>query len=123
MIDNEKRLAKQAQKDKVRKRMQVSIDAENYEYIPAKQRVDYYSNDVRQRVGIYVRVSTDDVRQITSYELQKKYYEEFVRAHPNWELINIYPDEGMTASAGFRRSGFAMPSCSMLIRPYKLPGL
>ena len=26
MIDNEKRLAKQAQKDKVRKRMQVSID-------------------------------------------------------------------------------------------------
>ena len=76
MIDNEKRLAKQAQKAKVRKRMQVSIDAENYEYIPAKQRVDYYSNDVLQRVGIYVRVSTDDVRQTTSYELQKKYYEE-----------------------------------------------
>ena len=106
MIDNEKRLAKQAQKAKVRKRMQVSIDAENYEYIPAKQRVDYYSNDVRQRVGIYVRVSTDDVRQTTSYELQKKYYEEFVRAHPNWELVNIYPDEGISGTSLKKREQF-----------------
>lgn len=106
MIDNEKRLAKQAQKAKVRKRMQVSIDAENYEYIPAKQRVDYYSNDVLQRVGIYVRVSTDDVRQTTSYELQKKYYEEFVRAHPNWELVNIYPDEGISGTSLKKREQF-----------------
>ena len=74
MVDNERRKAKQAQKEKVRKRMQVSVDPENYEYIPARQQADYYSNDVKQRVGIYVRVSTDDVRQPTSYELQKKYY-------------------------------------------------
>lgn len=51
------------------------IDPENYEYIPAKKQADYYDNDVNQRVAIYVCVSTDDVRQTTSYELQKKYYE------------------------------------------------
>lgn len=31
MVDNERRKAKQAQKEKVRKRMQVSVDPENYE--------------------------------------------------------------------------------------------
>lgn len=48
------------------------IDPENYEYIPAKKQADYYDNDVNQRVAIYVRVSTDDVRQTTSYELQNE---------------------------------------------------
>lgn len=96
MIDNEKRRAKQEEKDRVRKRMQVSVDTENYEYIPAKRQVDYYDNDVNQRVAIYVRVSTDDVRQTTSYELQKKYYEDFVTHHPNWTLVKIYADEYTT---------------------------
>lgn len=60
-----------------------------------KKQADYYDNDVNQRVAIYVRVSTDDVRQTTSYELQKKYYEEFVTRHPNWTLVNIYADEAV----------------------------
>ena len=57
--------------------MNVSVDPENYEYIPAKKPADYYDTDTLQRVAIYVRVSTDDIRQTTSYELQKKYYEDF----------------------------------------------
>ena len=36
-----------------------------------------------------------DIRQTTSYELQKKYYEDFVRRHPNWTLVKIYADEGI----------------------------
>ena len=106
MVDNERRKAKQAQKEKVRKRMQVSVDPENYEYIPARQQADYYSNDVKQRVGIYVRVSTDDVRQTTSYELQKKYYEDFVLHHPNWELVKIYADEGISGTSLKHRDEF-----------------
>ena len=74
MIDNDKKQQKAEQKERVRQRMRVKVDAENYEYIPAKEQVDYYSTDVHQRVAIYVRVSTDDVRQTTSFELQQKYY-------------------------------------------------
>lgn len=106
MIDNEKRRAKQEEKDRVRKRMQVSVDTENYEYIPAKRQVDYYDNDVNQRVAIYVRVSTDDVRQTTSYELQKKYYEDFVTHHPNWTLVKIYADEGISGTSLVHRDEF-----------------
>lgn len=63
MIDEEKRTSKQAAKEKVRRRMRVEIDPDNYEYIPEKKKTDYYDTSTPQLVGIYVRVSTDDVRQ------------------------------------------------------------
>ena len=84
MIDNERREERERAKDKVRRRVQVSIDEDNYEYYPAKKQIDYYDNDVHQRVAVYARVSTDSVSQTNSFELQKKYYEDFVVHHPNW---------------------------------------
>ena len=75
MIDAKKRQDRAQEKEKVRRRMRVEIDPENYEFIPAKKPIDYYDNEIPQRVAIYVRVSTDDIRQTTSYELQKIYYD------------------------------------------------
>ena len=106
MIDTKRKQEKKQEKEKVRKRMRVQIDPENYEYIPAKKPIDYYDNDVPQRVAIYVRVSTDDIRQTTSYELQKKYYEDFVRRHPNWTLVKIYADEGISGTSLKHRDAF-----------------
>lgn len=106
MIDTKKRQEKKQEKEKVRRRMRVEIDPDNYEYIPAKKPIDYYDNEIPQRVAIYVRVSTDDVRQTTSYELQKKYYEDFVRRHPNWTLVKIYADEGITGTSLKHRDAF-----------------
>ena len=55
---------------------------------------------------IYVRVSTDNVKQTTSFELQKKYYEDFVTRHPNWDLVAIYQDEGISGTSLRKRDGF-----------------
>ncbi len=93
-------------KEKVRRRMRVEVDPEKYIYYPAKKAADYYDNDIAQRVAIYVRVSTDDVRQTTSYELQKIYYEDFVRKHPNWTLVKIYADEGISGTSLKHRDEF-----------------
>ena len=98
MIDPNRRSQKEQDRERTRKRMHTQVDPENYEYIPEKKRVDYYDNDTPQRVAIYVRVSTDDVRQTTSYELQKRYYEDFVNHHPNWTLVKIYADEGISGT-------------------------
>lgn len=106
MIDQEKRESNLKQKEKVRRRMHVSVDRENYEFFPAKKQIDYYDNDTHQRVAIYVRVSTDDIRQTTSFELQKKYYEDFVIRHPNWELVGIYADEGISGTSLKHRDSF-----------------
>lgn len=106
MLDTETKRRKEQQKQKVKSRYNVTVDPENYLFIPAKKQTDYYDNDVNQRVAIYVRVSTDDVRQTTSYELQKKYYEEFVTCHPNWTLVRIYADEGISGTSLKRRDEF-----------------
>ena len=45
MIDEEKRNTKWQQKEKVRRRMRVEIDPDNYEYIPEKKKTDYYDTE------------------------------------------------------------------------------
>ena len=102
MIDKSRRLEKERAKAKQRKRIHVEIDPDNYDYIPEAKQTSYYDNDVPQRVAIYVRVSTDDVRQTTSFELQKRYYEDFVVKHPHWTLVNIYADD--TAIMGLNQN-------------------
>ena len=106
MIDTNKRAERERLKERTRRRMHVDVDPENYEYIPEIKPIDYYDDDTPQRVAIYVRVSTDDVRQTTSFELQKQYYEDFVVKHPNWTLVKIYADEGISGTSLAKREQF-----------------
>ncbi|MCB5940305.1 recombinase family protein [bacterium 210820-DFI.6.52] len=106
MIDHASRTRKAEQREKVRRRTHRPVDPENYEFIPAKKPIDFYDSDIEQRVAVYARVSTDNVQQATSYELQKKYYEDFVVHHPNWTLVRIYADEGISGTSLAHRDEF-----------------
>lgn len=57
-----------------------------------------YDTNKKLRVAAYCRVSTDNDEQITSYELQKNYYEEYIAKHENWVLVNNYADEGISGT-------------------------
>jgi len=105
-MSSTRRITNAEAKERIRQRIRVQIDEQNYEYIPERKDPNYYDNDVYQRVAVYVRVSTDDVRQTSSYELQKKYYEEFVIRHPKWELVAIYADEGISGTSLKKRDKF-----------------
>ena len=106
MIGKDKGDEKDQEKEKIRKRIHVAVDRDNYEYYPGEKQTDFYDHDTPQRVAVYVRVSTDDIRQTTSYELQKKYYEDFVVRHPNWTLVKIYSDEGISGTSMAHRDAF-----------------
>lgn len=106
MIDVKKQRQKELAKEKTRRRMNVQIDPDNYVYYPEEKQVDPFDQFAEYRVVIYVRVSTDDVKQTTSYELQKKYYEDFVVHHPNWTLVHIYADEGISGTQRKHRKDF-----------------
>ena len=58
------------------------------------------------RVAAYCRVSTDHENQSTSYELQTSYYKNYVGNHPNWTLVGIYADEGLSATSYTKRDDF-----------------
>ena len=47
----------------------------------------------KKRVAAYCRVSTKLEEQEESYELQRQYYEKYIRANAEWEFAGIYSDE------------------------------
>ena len=101
-----RRMTHDEQRERIIKRVHAKIDEQHYEYFPETEHTETYDNDAHQRVGIYVRVSTDDIHQSMSYELQKKYYEDFVIRHPKWQLVDIYADEGISGTSLKHRDEF-----------------
>lgn len=93
------------QKEKIRKRYQ-GISSKEFEVIPAKKTVDFFEDNSNKRVAVYVRVSTDDPRQTSSYELQKSYYSETISKNPNWQLVKIFADEGKSGTSTHNRRAF-----------------
>lgn len=60
----------------------------------------------RRRVAGYARVSTDSEEQLTSYEAQVDYYTKYIHSNPDWEFVDVYTDEGISAVNTKRRDGF-----------------
>lgn len=60
-------------KQKIRDRYK-GVDISELEVIPAKIIEDLETSSVIRRVAAYIRVSTDNDEQTSSYELQKNYY-------------------------------------------------
>ena len=58
------------------------------------------------KVAGYCRVSTDKEDQINSFETQQKYFREYIRNHPEWQLYEIYADEGITGTNTKKRGSF-----------------
>ncbi len=57
-------------------------------------------------VAAYCRVSTDKDDQSNSFESQKLYFEEYIKRNPDWELYEIYADEGLTGTSTKKRNAF-----------------
>ena len=60
----------------------------------------------KRRVAGYARVSTDSDEQFTSYEAQIDYYTNYIKAKPEWVFIQVYTDEGISATNTLHRDGF-----------------
>ena len=60
----------------------------------------------RRRVAAYARVSTDSEEQLTSYEAQVDYYTRYIHSRPDWQFVDVYTDEGISATNTKRREGF-----------------
>jgi len=60
----------------------------------------------KRRVAGYARVSTDSEEQLTSYEAQVDYYKSYIKSKPDWEFVEVYTDEGISAVNTKKREGF-----------------
>ena len=93
------------QKAKIRERYK-GKQLDDVEIIPALPQPKLYDDNRVKRVAAYARVSTIDINQTTSYELQKNHYTDFIQNHEGWILVNIYADEGISGTSLNHRDAF-----------------
>ena len=63
-------------------------------------------SSIKRKVAAYARVSTDTEEQISSYEAQVDYYTRYIKSKNNWEFIEVYTDEGISATNTKKSDGF-----------------
>ena len=71
------------------------------EITPKRKKVE--NAPTTKRVAAYARVSTEQDEQLHSLQVQRDYYENYIKSNPDWELVNIYYDEGITGTSLKRR--------------------
>ncbi|MBR5298161.1 MAG: recombinase family protein [Parabacteroides sp.] len=54
----------------------------------------------------YGRVSTEHEAQLSALENQMKWYEDQLKYHPNWDVVERYIDEGITGTQAKKRPAF-----------------
>ena len=92
-------------KSTTRKRIRNSAPPANAIFKPAKP-TPTINDDGKKRVAVYARVSTKSTEQVSSIENQTKYYSEKIAKTPNWEMSDIYKDEGISGTSTRRRKDF-----------------
>lgn len=58
------------------------------------------------RTAAYCRVSSNSADQLASYHAQVSYYTQLIGDNPEWELADIYADEGLTGTRTDTREDF-----------------
>ena len=54
----------------------------------------------------YGRVSTEHEAQLSALQNQIQWYDDQLKSHPNWNLVERYIDEGITGTQAKKRPGF-----------------
>ena len=61
---------------------------------------------IKKRVAAYCRVSTDNEDQANSFESQQRYFRQYIAHNPDWELFEIFADEGISGTNTKKRKEF-----------------
>ncbi|MBR4758537.1 MAG: recombinase family protein [Lachnospiraceae bacterium] len=106
MIGSEEKLTNtEEKKARIRERYK-GVSEDQLSVIPAIPKIDIFDKDRSLRVAVYARVSTDDPNQTSSYELQKNHYTDLISRNPQWTLVDIYADEGISGTSLQHRDNF-----------------
>ena len=58
------------------------------------------------KAAAYCRVSTDKADQVNSLNTQRQFFADYINNNDNWQLVNIYYDEGVSGTSTKKRTGF-----------------
>lgn len=104
MKKSKKKIRDGSKKSEIRERYQES-DSATIEVIPADEENTIDIEKRKLKVAAYVRVSTQNDEQTSSFELQVKDFTKRINDNPNWEFAGIYSDEGISGTELSHRRG------------------
>lgn len=78
----------------------MSID--KYETLNQERKIQH----TKKKVAAYCRVSTDNEDQANSFESQQRYFRQYIERNPDWELYEIFADEGISGTNTKKRKEF-----------------
>ena len=67
--------------------------------ITPKSKEELESSKGKIKVAAYCRVSTEKDEQLNSLEVQRKYFDELIASHGEWEYVDVYYDEGISGTS------------------------
>ena len=83
--------------------------AQNITFIPAVKTVGTQKPAEKKqkvRVAAYCRVSTQLEEQESSYETQVAHYTSYINGKPEWEMVEVYADNGISGTRTAKREAF-----------------
>lgn len=83
--------------------------AKNIIMIPARRMIGTQKpaeKTQKLRVVAYARVSTEFEEQESSYDVQVEHYTTYIKSNPEWGLVEIYADDGISATSTTKRESF-----------------
>ena len=85
----------------------MSID--KYETLNQERKIQH----TKRKVAAYCRVSTDNEDQANSFESQQRYFRQYIERNPDWELYEVFADEGISGTNTKKRKEFnRMVACA-----------
>lgn len=78
----------------------MSID--KYETLNQERKIQH----TKRKVAAYCRVSTDNEDQSGSFENQQRYFRQYIERNPDWELYEVFADEGISGTNTKKRKEF-----------------
>ena len=78
-------------------------------YIPARRKVksdELGEENTKLKVAAYCRVSTESEEQAGSFTTQVNHYTNYISKNPEWQLVDIFADEGITGTNTKNRREF-----------------
>lgn len=104
MIASEKQANSEDRRQKITERYK-GVDPSRLIVIPAKPADEASLEEKPLKVAAYVRVSTENDEQKSSFELQVNDFTERIKSNPHWEFAGIYTDEGISGTELSHRKG------------------
>ena len=110
-IESARHFSSRAERREQRRKLMQDEIAENQRsngviVIPPKKLQEAQQERPKLRVAAYCRVSTQEEEQVGSFDMQVRHFTQRIESNPDWELVEIYQDEGISATTVKKRLGF-----------------